>query len=141
MAAQHETIPERLASTAAGIAPGIYVPLMRLLAEGEPVTIAELAAASVQPPEALQAAGDTDSRRYYRNPGLPRAPITSRMGSSATATAIRTSDNFRFLLTTDFYFPAGGKHKYLAARPSGQRRGAGAGGDSRGGGGLGARGA
>lgn len=64
MTTQHETLPDRLGSTPTGIAPGIHVPLIRLLAEGEPVTIAELAAASAQLQdavrEALEAAGDAE---------------------------------------------------------------------------------
>lgn len=64
MATPHETLPDRLASTPTGIAPSLFVPLLRLLAEGEPVTIAELAAASAQPQdalrEALEAAGEAE---------------------------------------------------------------------------------
>lgn len=41
-----QDLTDRLSSPRSGIDPGLFVPLLRLLAEGEPVTVSELATAS-----------------------------------------------------------------------------------------------
>lgn len=49
-------VAERLASPATGIDPDLWVPLLRLLAQGQPVELATLATASVKTmPEVIRA--------------------------------------------------------------------------------------
>lgn len=53
-AIDEKTLAYLLSPSRLGLEPSLFVPLLRLLAEGEPVTVAELATASGQPEDAVR---------------------------------------------------------------------------------------
>ncbi|MBW0285673.1 alkylmercury lyase [Rhodococcus sp. FH8] len=53
-AIDEKTLAYLLSLSRSGLEPSLFVPLLRLLAEGEPVTVAELATASGQPEDAVR---------------------------------------------------------------------------------------
>ncbi|MCZ4570206.1 organomercurial lyase MerB [Rhodococcus erythropolis] len=53
-AIDEKTLAYLLSPSRSGLEPSLFVPLLRLLAEGEPVTVAELATASGQPEDAVR---------------------------------------------------------------------------------------